>query len=509
MKIYTKSILYAMALLSTCSLVAEETTILTDSDIEMQLELHGYDYYDVTIKENQPPLYTPYLGDFDQYEDFAETEGSYIIDENNVKVVDQVYNKDEPLVLSGDIYLSGPVVIESDVILRDVTVHGTGAIFSTRNIHIMGNVESESVPYYDKRLEEEVATYDWYRTDSESGEETENVTVDGVDMIKVTPWTESWITTLTSKDVQPDMDEVIPQVRDNNEKGSLALVAKGNVMIGDIRAYERDFADDMKAAPYVVDSSDSAIGYIADSSGYWDGNYNATDGGVRPGIKTLGDVAITSDLLTTEYSFTLGDDNTLVGTKTVTTNSQGVGQGIEVSELPVNWETLLASGKYIAVYEKGADGTLTADKIYKIDSVLDSDGKLKLADSLPAELSGKDLVIKIADYENTVPRKFFEPTLSELEIVKYSDGLLDVYNEDYEIEKVGTLNHIDAIMYTDHMLGGIGDRLLVNGSMICHNRAFFASDTQMIYDIRAKNSKLRKYLPVAMRGPRTRYRREL
>ncbi|NQZ57268.1 MAG: hypothetical protein HRT88_07340, partial [Lentisphaeraceae bacterium] len=72
-----------------------------------------------------------------------------------------------------------------------------------------------------------------------------------------------------------------------------------------------------------------------------------------------------------------------------------------------------------------------------------------------------------------------------------------------------TLTRIDSVLYTNHLLSGRFDKLLIHGSMISQHRKLMGLSLTGIYDIRARTSVLSDYLPIANEGPQTRYHKEL
>ena len=123
----------------------------------------------------------------------------------------------------------------------------------------------------------------------------------------------------------------------------------------------------------------------------------------------------------------------------------------------------------------------------------------------------RDLRLVVEDPDKQVPKRLCDPAISDISMAKMCINTLKS-EEQLEAEGLTTYNHglnkIDAIMYTNHFFGGQANEVNINGCMISHDRNLRATRVRSFYDIRAKSSSLRKYLPVAMQGPRMKYRRE-
>jgi len=184
----------------------------------------GYDG-DSERFENQEVLEMPYLGDLGTYKQLA-TSNNGTISQGGVLLVDNTYSGNGPdgiggtaddstVVLIGTaanpIEIDGPVVIDSDVIIRGI-VKGQGTIYAGRNIHVIGDIEYESPP-------------SWPKPDSDPAD------------------------TATT----------------NSPKDFLGLACKGNVIIGDYTRndWQRNCARYLRppfTQGYQTDSTDAVIG---------------------------------------------------------------------------------------------------------------------------------------------------------------------------------------------------------------------------------------------------------
>ena len=106
----------------------------------------------------QEILDMPYLADISRYETLAQDENSSI-SQGGTTLVNEIYNG--TLILIGTaanpIELNGPVVVNGDVIIRGV-VSGQGTIYTSRNVHIVGDVEYETQPIW-PHDGEDISTY--------------------------------------------------------------------------------------------------------------------------------------------------------------------------------------------------------------------------------------------------------------------------------------------------------------------------------------------------------------
>lgn len=200
--------------------------------------------------ERQEVLDMPYLGDLGTYRQLAQTHNGQVTQGGSV-LVDNVYSGNGPdgvpgtpddrsIVLIGTeenpVVITGPVVVEGDVIIRGV-VSGQGAIYSGRNIHIIGDITYDEPP-------------SWPKPDSDPQTTTQT----------------------------------------NSTKDFIGLAGKGNVIIGDYTRNDWQRTVGGYLSPpftqgYETDVSDAPLGYDSDGdpeNGYWfDGNYTAVDGGFK------------------------------------------------------------------------------------------------------------------------------------------------------------------------------------------------------------------------------------
>lgn len=110
----------------------------------------------VERKEHQQKLSMPTIGDLGTGRDLA-TGKNGTISQGGVTIVDAVLGdqegEDRDLVLAGTaenpIVISGPVVVENDVVLSGV-ITGQGTIYAGRNIHIRGDLTYADPPSWEK-----------------------------------------------------------------------------------------------------------------------------------------------------------------------------------------------------------------------------------------------------------------------------------------------------------------------------------------------------------------------
>ncbi len=207
------------------------------------------------VNEEAEPIPMPFVSDLDNYVEYAEEKGGtltcpeytytdssgaeHTIAEKSVSAHYEGVGPSEDadladkgaLVLIGTqsdpIEISGPVVVDSDVVISGY-VSGKGTIYSGRNIHIIGDVVYKSSPSWD----------------------------------------------------HPDSDDSSTEA-ENATKDLLGLVAKGNIVVGDasdstwysnIKSYI-DGGRSSVVESYACDESDAAIGYPST----FGGSYTATE----------------------------------------------------------------------------------------------------------------------------------------------------------------------------------------------------------------------------------------
>ncbi len=199
--------------------------------------------YDGTchLKPFQETLDMPFLGDLDAYREIANTVGGTIKQQGKT-LVDGCYRGPGPsgltngadrgcLILDGTskpILLDGPVVVDSDVIIKG-RVKGQGVIYSGRNIYIVGNLTYDTPPKWDK------------------------------------------------PDTKPEQT-----AKKNKSADMLGLAAKGNIVLGNYTdsswlSRVEDYITPPFVNPYACDPTDAAIGY----NGTFNGDYTAYDGGKK------------------------------------------------------------------------------------------------------------------------------------------------------------------------------------------------------------------------------------
>lgn len=183
--------------------------------------------------EEETPM--PYLGDLSYYQQLAISQNG-TIKQGSQTIVNNVYSGTLTLVGTSQnpIKIDGPVVVTNDVILKGV-VQGQGTIYAGRNVHIIGNLTYKNPPSWPK----------------------------------------------------PDYNASQTALANVN-KDFLGLCSKGNVVMGDYTSsgwsQVKDFLDPSFTNPYVVDQTDSSIGYVSYWQGgepYFDGDYLAYDGGKK------------------------------------------------------------------------------------------------------------------------------------------------------------------------------------------------------------------------------------
>jgi len=198
----------------------------------------GYDGTD-ELSPYQEALEMPFLGDLEDYRQIAYNAGA-TIKQGGAVLVDGCYNGAGPsglakgadkgcIVLDGTskpIEIDGPVVVDGDVIIKG-TVSGQGAIYSGRNIYIVGDLTYKDPPAWSK------------------------------------------------PDTKPTQT-----VKKNGTSDMLGLAAKGNIVIGNYTDPEwmksvRDYITPPFVKPYACDPTDACIGYETTFSG----DYTAKDSG--------------------------------------------------------------------------------------------------------------------------------------------------------------------------------------------------------------------------------------
>ena len=238
-----------------------------DPSVSLTERLHPY----------QDELIMPYISDLSEYVKYAQDSGgtlsggiSYKIDANGnvtqsaLGTINAHYDGVGPsgnaslsdkgaLVLEGTasnpIVLNGPVVVDSDVVIRGY-VKGQGTIYSGRNIHIVGTIQYVNAP------------------------------------------------TWSHPDTNPDATAAA-----NASKDLLGLAAKGNIVMGDytlsswLGSSSSGLQYYMKNGPYVqqyiCDASDNTIGYPRTREYGWTsnesrfcGDYTQKDGGKKVEISS-------------------------------------------------------------------------------------------------------------------------------------------------------------------------------------------------------------------------------
>jgi len=201
----------------------------------------GYDG-ESDLLPDQALVEMPYLGDMDYYRNLAMAEKG-TLSQGGKTLVDGVLGDEaaesDSILLVGTednpIVLNGPVVIETDVVLRGY-IKGQGTIYAGRNVHVIGDLQYVDGPSWEKPL---------YDAD------------------------EAW--------------------QANKTKDMVGLAAKGSILIGDYT--EADWRNTIKkyqsppfTVPYKVDSTDAANGYVSyerDGAPYFDGDYTSIDGGKK------------------------------------------------------------------------------------------------------------------------------------------------------------------------------------------------------------------------------------
>lgn len=184
----------------------------------------------------------PYLGGMDYYRNLAGR-NSGILKQGGTTLVNGVLGDDAgeaaSLIVVGTkdnpILIDGPVVVESDIVLRGY-IKGQGTIYAGRNVHVIGDLQYVDGPAWEKPL-----------YDSEAAREA------------------------------------------NQKKTLVGLVAKGSILIGDYT--ESDWRNTVKkyqsppfTVPYQVDPTDEINGYVSyesDGVPMFDGDYTSFDGGKK------------------------------------------------------------------------------------------------------------------------------------------------------------------------------------------------------------------------------------
>jgi hypothetical protein len=201
----------------------------------------GYDG-ESELLPSQAAVEMPYLGDLEYYRNLAVAEGG-TLSQGGTTVVDAVLGdvvgeKDSILLVGTDanpIVLDGPVVVESDVVLRGV-ITGQGTIYAGRNVHIIGDLKYADGPSWEKPV------------------------YDGDELWKV-----------------------------NKTKDMVGLAAKGSIVIGnyttsDWKTTLSKYQTPPFTVPYPVDPTDDVNGYASyevDGVPWFDGNYTSYDGGKK------------------------------------------------------------------------------------------------------------------------------------------------------------------------------------------------------------------------------------
>lgn len=218
---------------------------------------------DERLKNNQPELPMPYIGELDTYIDIAEDEYEkrrsdasisnpaairyYDQEAGMYKTINYHHNaagpsgvEDAPdkgcLLIVGTrnrpIKIQGVAVIDQDLLIQGV-VEGQGTIYAGRNVHILGNLTYKNPPSWPK----------------------------------------------------PDTNP-IHTANVNRQKDLLGLAAKGNIVFGRYDSYNQgtisQYLRPEWIKPYECDPSDADIGYGSSSNNHtFDGNYLANDGGTK------------------------------------------------------------------------------------------------------------------------------------------------------------------------------------------------------------------------------------
>ena len=230
---------------------------VTSADLDARL--HG---------ELAEGLDMPWISDLNQYVEYArELKSTLKVGNQTLIAANDGYYKgvgpsgdanmpdNHALILEGTsanpIRLNGPVVVSNDVVIKGY-VTGQGTIYSSRNIHIVGDVKYLNPP-------------DW------TGKKQNTST-----------------TTVTLPDGKTETVSV------NSRKDLLGLAAKGNIVMGDPTSWgwlDSTLKTTLTTSPYVQQYtcaqaadgswSDGDIGYPRKGESKFCGNYTANDGGAK------------------------------------------------------------------------------------------------------------------------------------------------------------------------------------------------------------------------------------
>lgn len=268
------------------------------------------------------------------------------------------------------------------------------------------------------------------------------------------------------------------KIADNADQ--LVLAAKGNIIVGN---YTSNFWQN-KVPEYIqpefvfgyeTDPSDSSIGYDSDGNSgngyFFDGNYTALDGGEKVSTEPVF-VALDGSVSGSRGS------NVIFGNGTTFTESN------------------LTAGSKVQI------GTET----FIVKSV-DSDTRITLSEPISKNL--RSATVSTEDPTAGIPRKYYEASISD-----------ELYNKlcmDMDTGNGNEIEHLDTVLYTNHLVAGDVGHLQLTGSIVARNDALlFTGQLDVTWDVRLANSMEQmlgmeegQFLPQAPMPPQTVMVREL
>lgn len=227
----------------------------------------------------------------------------------------------------------------------------------------------------------------------------------------------------------------------------LGLAAKGNIILGNYTSsyWQKKvmpYISDRFVNDYETDPSDADIGYDSDniaSNGYhFDGDYTDFDGGDK-----VSDVPVPVEL----NGQVSGSRRTYVFNGDGTTFTQNIKAG----------DTVLVNGVNYTVASVNSDTQITVNE--RISRNVNNA-------SVSAMLPG-----------GATPRKYYESSLS--------DALFNQLSLDKQTGNGNEIDRLDAVFYTNHLLGGDVGQLDLTGSLVARDEAvIFTGQLTMTWDCR-------------------------
>jgi len=412
--------------------IVKDTYTVNDDTVQIP---SSHKYYNSSTKEFTninadsaavTPVEMPFVADLAPYEDFAREEGgtlqypsvtytdstgaSHTVQGGTVNACNTLSmagpSGDASLADAGSlllvgtksnpIQLNGPVVVEGDVIIKGY-VTGQGTIYAGRNVHIIGDIKYVNAP----------------------------------------TWTKSNVGTAAENEQEQ-----------NESKDMLALIAKGNVVVGD--STSSSIAANVNSGDtiaYSCDENDSAIGYPSKA-------YSSTQ-----------------KVTTTSYggrtTTTTKTSNTFSGNYTQTEQINGLSSSL-VATAPGGYQS--SSGQFGKVRTETQYVTEQKQVQKYVRTGWNSGYYTWVTENVTTEK--KTLA-------TSYDRKYYE-TICDDAIIKNLRG---------------TVSQVDAVIYNNHgVYGSLGASFQINGALVCRDEGLTANGGTFNWDMRLRRKKNSKVI---------------